>query len=196
MVPGEAGSSRLEAQRGKKNLWSQELQVSFPYNFRTIYLTKPVWSWCARLFSLTLTAEIWCYGLCVCDAWSFKYIKSTEVSWEVHALYVFRSQQYKKNFRSATLLLLYQVKLNAFFSALNNESPRLPFQMGHLARSRLFLGDKPINQAQHYKYLGVLIDANLNFKQHVDKLLVKVSKRIGVLVRIRNNLTVDAANKV
>ena len=60
----------------------------------------------------------------------------------------------------------------------------------------LFLGDKPINQAQHYKYLGVLIDANLNFKQHVDKLLVKISKRIGVLGRIRNNLSVDAANKV
>ena len=60
----------------------------------------------------------------------------------------------------------------------------------------LFLGDKPINQAQHYKYLGVLIDANLNFKQHVDKLLVKNSKRIGVLGRSRNNLTVDAANKV
>ena len=60
----------------------------------------------------------------------------------------------------------------------------------------LFLGEKPINQAQHYKYLGVLIDANLNFKLHVDKLLVKISKRTGVLGRIRNNLTVDSANKV
>ena len=60
----------------------------------------------------------------------------------------------------------------------------------------LFLGDKPINQVQHYKYLGVLIDANLNFKEHVDKLLVKISKRIGVLGRIKNNLTVDAASKV
>ena len=60
----------------------------------------------------------------------------------------------------------------------------------------LFLGGKPINQAQHHKYLGVLIDANVNFKQHMDKLLVKSSKRIGVLRRIRNNLTVDAANKV
>ena len=59
-----------------------------------------------------------------------------------------------------------------------------------------FLGDKPTNQAQHHKHLGVLKDANLNFKQHVDKLLVKISKRIGVLGRIRNNLTVDAANKV
>ena len=60
----------------------------------------------------------------------------------------------------------------------------------------LFLGGKPINQAPHYRKLGVLIDANLNFKQHVDKLLVKISKRIGVFGRIRNNLTVDAANKV
>ena len=45
----------------------------------------------------------------------------------------------------------------------------------------LFLGDKPINQAKHYKYLGVLIDANLNLKQHVDKILAKISQRIGAL---------------
>ena len=46
---------------------------------------------------------------------SFKHIKRTKVSWEVwevHTLYVYRSQQDKKNFRSATLVLLYQVKLN------------------------------------------------------------------------------------
>ena len=42
----------------------------------------------------------------------------------------------------------------------------------------------------------MLTYTNLNFKQHVDKLLVKISKRIGVLRRIRNNLTVDVANKV
>ena len=53
----------------------------------------------------------------------------------------------------------------------------------------LFLGDKSINQAQHYRYFGVLVDANLNFKQHMYKLLVKISKRFGVLERIRNNLT-------
>ena len=60
----------------------------------------------------------------------------------------------------------------------------------------LFLGDKQINQAKHYKYLVVLIDANLNFKQHVDKILAKISKRIVVLGRIRNNVIVDATNKV
>ena len=45
----------------KNNLWSQELRVSFPCNIRIIYFIKPVWSWCACLFSLTLTAEIWSY---------------------------------------------------------------------------------------------------------------------------------------
>ena len=45
----------------KKYLWSQELRVSFPCNFRIIYLIKPVWSWCAWFFSLTLAVEIWSY---------------------------------------------------------------------------------------------------------------------------------------
>ena len=43
---------------------------------------------------------------------SFKYMKGTEVSWEVHTLYVFRSQQDKTKLGSATLVLLYQAKLN------------------------------------------------------------------------------------
>ena len=55
--------------REKNNLWSQELRVSFPCNFRIIYLIKPVWSWCACLFSLTLTAEIWS---CVTLRWRKK----------------------------------------------------------------------------------------------------------------------------
>ena len=123
----------------KNNLWSQQLRVSFPCKFRIIYLIKPVWSWCACLFSLTLIAEIWSY-VTICNAWkkncakanverkvllkivtnsfpkkytsSFEYMKRTEVSWGVHTLYVFRSQKDKENFRSATLVLLYEVKLN------------------------------------------------------------------------------------
>ena len=106
------------------NLWSQEQRVSFQCNFRIIYLIKP------------LTAEIWSYvtlrlrcmkkdllrkesAIKNCHnsfpkkyISSFKYIKRTEVSWEVYTLYVFGSQQDKKNFLSATLVLLYQVKLN------------------------------------------------------------------------------------
>ena len=136
-------SFRREVPREKNNLGSQELQVSFPCNFRIICLIKPVWSWCACLFSLALTAEIWSYetlplrcmkmncvkaylerkkvlfkNKIVTNSFpkkytsSCKYIKRTEVSWEVHTLHVFRSHHDKKDFQSATLLLLYQVKLN------------------------------------------------------------------------------------
>ena len=37
---------------------TQSLQVSFSCNFRMIFLIKPVWSWFACLFSLTLQLEI------------------------------------------------------------------------------------------------------------------------------------------
>ena len=42
MVRGEDASRRSEAPREKNNLWSQELGVAFPCNFRIIYLIKPV----------------------------------------------------------------------------------------------------------------------------------------------------------
>ena len=43
---------------------------------------------------------------------SFKYMKRTEVSWGEYTVYFFRSQKDKENFRFATLVLLYKVKLN------------------------------------------------------------------------------------
>ena len=51
-------------------------------------------------------------------------------------------------------------------------------------------------RVQHYKYLGITLDANLNFHEHVDRLHCKLSSRLGALRRTRKHLTVDAANKV
>ena len=131
----------------KKNFWSPELRVSFPCNLRITYHNKPVWSWCAYLFSLTLTAEVYfivrgaLHLRCMkkelhesslrkesaiknCHkffpkkyALSFKYIKRTEVSWEVwevHTLWlaVFRSQQDNKNFRPCPRHLYYCTRSN------------------------------------------------------------------------------------
>ena len=36
------------------------------------------------------------------------------------------------------------------------------------------------------KFLGILIDCNLNWKHHIDFILLKISKTIGVLVRLRH----------
>ena len=60
----------------------------------------------------------------------------------------------------------------------------------------LFLGEWLVKQVDHYKYLDILIDTHLNFKEHMAKGFGKVSLRLGALRRIRKNLTLDAANKV
>ena len=62
---------RCKALRGKNNLWSQELRVSFWREVPREKITSghrsyeshfhAVWRWCACLFSLALTAEIWLY---------------------------------------------------------------------------------------------------------------------------------------
>ena len=60
----------------------------------------------------------------------------------------------------------------------------------------LVLGNACVKRVQHYKYLGIILDANLNFHEHVDRLHCKLSSRLGALRRRRKHLTVDAANKV
>ena len=36
------------------------------------------------------------------------------------------------------------------------------------------------------KFLGILIDCNLNWKHHIDFILLKISKTIGILPRLRH----------
>ena len=60
----------------------------------------------------------------------------------------------------------------------------------------LVLGNARVKRAQHYKYLGITLDANLNFHEQVDRLYCKLSSRLGALRRTRKYLTVDAANRV
>ena len=43
-----------------------------------------------------------------------------------------------------------------------------------------------IRQAQEIKLLGVILDANLQFSEHIKQICTKTSRRIGVLSRLRN----------
>ena len=47
-----------------------------------------------------------------------------------------------------------------------------------------------------YKYLGVVLDDGLTWKTHVDYISVKVGKRLGLLHRIREDLTANASNLI
>ena len=42
-----------------------------------------------------------------------------------------------------------------------------------------------LEQKCYIKYLGVLIDQNLSWKNHVDSVIVKISKTIGMIAKLR-----------
>ena len=44
-----------------------------------------------------------------------------------------------------------------------------------------------INTTSSLKLLGVIIDSNLNFSEHINTICKKASQKIGVLMRLRNS---------
>ena len=44
-------------------------------------------------------------------------------------------------------------------------------------------------RASYQKHLGILLDEKVNFKQHADNAIIKVSKAISVIKNLRYNLT-------
>ena len=58
---------------------------------------------------------------------------------------------------------------------------------------------KILNRVPFYKYLGIYLDQSVSFKEHVTRLNNKIStlsSQVGLLSRVRNNLTVYAAERV
>lgn len=58
---------------------------------------------------------------------------------------------------------------------------------------KVYLNDKLINFTTKYRYLGVLVDENVNLKEHFDQAFRKASGRLRLLRKIRSSLTMDAA---
>ncbi len=55
------------------------------------------------------------------------------------------------------------------------------------------LDQKQIDRVATFKYLGLLLDEILIFKEHIGQISKKVNKRLGMLSRIRKNVTKDTA---
>ena len=51
-----------------------------------------------------------------------------------------------------------------------------------------------IKRKSQYTYLGVVLDETLSYNAHVKSVLSKAGKRLGMLGRIRDNLTMNTAN--
>jgi hypothetical protein len=60
----------------------------------------------------------------------------------------------------------------------------------------LYLNDHKIKKVDSSKYLGVILDSNLTWTPHVDKLYRKASGRIGVLRTIRRSINTQTAKLV
>ena len=49
---------------------------------------------------------------------------------------------------------------------------------------------------KRYTYLGVVLERRLSWNEHVSHLISKAAKKVGVLGRIRQNITTNTANTV
>ena len=55
---------------------------------------------------------------------------------------------------------------------------------------------KTLKRVAKFGYLGVVLDENLSWKDHVEYVSSKVSRRLGLLSRIRSCLTLEASKQV
>ena len=56
----------------------------------------------------------------------------------------------------------------------------------------LNIGNYDIRKTEQMKLLGVYIDENLNFGGHISELCMRASKKVGMLVRLRNLILCNA----
>ena len=55
----------------------------------------------------------------------------------------------------------------------------------------LILNRKAIEQKDHVKYLGVLVDQHLTWKHQVSGVASKISRCVGILAKLRNSVNFD-----
>ena len=61
---------------------------------------------------------------------------------------------------------------------------------------QIWIHDQILEQVSVFKYLGVLLDEKLSWKEHTEAVSKNVSKRLGLLSRIRKCLTLKASKCV
>ena len=60
-----------------------------------------------------------------------------------------------------------------------------PYQKKVNSQIKFEIEGKLINECKSVKYLGVLLDCNLNWKEHIQQITKKVSRGIGVICKMR-----------
>ena len=60
----------------------------------------------------------------------------------------------------------------------------------------LVIDDCRINFTDAFKLLGIIIDKDLNFSQHISEVCIKTRKMIGVLQRLKNLIPMNAKLRI
>ena len=63
-------------------------------------------------------------------------------------------------------------------------SPKLQ----NITHPSIYFNNNPIKQVSSQKHLWIILDATLNFQEHIKNLLIKVNKNIGLLQKLQNIL--------
>lgn len=58
------------------------------------------------------------------------------------------------------------------------------------------LHEQLVNRSDTFKYLRVVLDETLSFKDHIHHVRKKVSKVLGMFSRVRPSLTIEATNRL
>ena len=56
---------------------------------------------------------------------------------------------------------------------------------------KLYINDIPLEEKSDIKYLGIMLDTNLNWKSHVHYISKKIKRSIGILSKIRYHVNLD-----
>ena len=61
---------------------------------------------------------------------------------------------------------------------------------------QLVINGSPLKRVSEFRHLGIVPNKNLSWNAHIDDIIVKVGERLGLLRRLRRNLTMHAAETV
>ena len=71
-----------------------------------------------------------------------------------------------------------------------------PGKLSNIESFHVHINDYVIKRVSKFKYLGIHLDECLSWKAHIKSVVSKAGKRIGMLGRLRSNLTTHSANVV
>ena len=66
--------------------------------------------------------------------------------------------------------------------------------MSNLLEIKVSIGNNEVEEVSNTKTLGIIIDENLKWKEHIDSASKKISKTIGILRRVKLFVSQDSLN--